>query len=169
MNVVEECGGVVQACRELNANVDLECHGIGEMGVQNDKMIVGTLGALWGIVGSLFHSMGGMTTQCVSTQVQKRQEVERTLCPIFQSISRLTCTSVGLKGTIELSTLSYPSTSHRRNVPILPLLLKVVDSFTAYWGLKILYVLLAGVPATLGDKGKGVVVQRDKEMEFVNK
>jgi hypothetical protein len=155
LNVVEECRGVADACREFNASVLPTAEGLptGE----KDKHVLGSIGALWGLVAELLdrtQQTQSKNTNRNSNPSQKvssrdRYEAEQSTAPMLQTLHRLSRTVAGYKNTMELATFT----------DFLPFLLTIEDAFCKFWAFRVLGVLVSGLP---GNK-------RDREIEYVNK
>jgi DnaJ family protein C protein 13 len=122
MNPIEECRNVMEVCREFNASVLPTAEGLPT--AEKDKFVLGSIGALWGVVAELL-------------DVKKdRHLAEQTAGPMFQTLHRLSKTNAGYKNSIELATF----------VDCLPLLWTIEDAFCKFWAFRALTVLLSGLP-----------------------
>lgn len=139
VKVGDECRIVVEACREFNASVPPTGQGLPTS--PSDKNILGSVGALWGILSLLIQRPSD------SANIHDWHEAELAATPMFQALYRLSQTPAGYKGTAELDTMQ----------DCIALLWQLDDSFCQFWMLRVLRALLSG-PAN-----------RDKEVEFVNK
>ena len=139
LKVTEECAIVIEACREFNASVSPTGEGLPK--APTDRFILGTIGALWGILARLLQRPSDQTN------IRDWHEAELAAMPMFQALYRLTQTPAGYKGTAELDTMQE----------CVGLLWELDDAFCQFWMLRVLRILLSG-PA-----------KRDKEVEFVNK
>jgi hypothetical protein len=137
IDIVHECVGIVEACREFNASVLPTGEGL-PVG-NHEKLISGSIGALWGLISKLLEFPSGTA--------RDRQLAEQTACTFFQTLYRLSRTATGYKGSVELSTMQES----------ISLLWDIGDVFCKYWGFYVLDVLLSGLP------------KRDLETEYVNK
>ena len=142
LDPIEECRSVMEACREFNASVLPTAEGLptGE----KDKQVLGSIGALWGLVAELLDP-GPNPNQLKS---HRRHQSEQSAGPLLQTLHRLSKTPAGYKNSIELATFT----------DCLPFLLTIEDSFTKFWAFRVLTVLLSGLPG-----------KRDREIEYVNK
>lgn len=141
---IEECQRVVEACREFNASVLPTGEGLPTS--PTDKQVSGSIGALWGLVGSLLTR----TTTNGDSLVRNRRllsQAEQVCATFFQTLYRLSKTPTGYKVSAELTTLQEA----------IPLLWEIDDVFCKYWAFAVLNVLLSGLPT------------RDRETEYVNK
>ncbi|EEC47802.1 predicted protein [Phaeodactylum tricornutum CCAP 1055/1] len=148
VDVVHECRAVVEGCREFNASVPPSGEGLptGE----KDKTVVGTIGALWGLVSGLLVEDQAKTQETVAASGASRQRhvAEATAATLLQTLYRLSKSVTGYKSTAELSTF----------LETIPLLWTVSNEFCKYWALQVLNVLLSGVTP-----------KRDLETEYINK
>jgi hypothetical protein len=128
INPLEECRNVVEICREFNASVLPTAEGlpVGE----KDKLVLGAVGSLWGVVAWLVE----MTTD--------KHLSEQAAGPILQTLHRLSKTPAGYRNTIELATF----------LDCIPLLLTIDDAFSKFWAFRTLTVLLSGLPGKTRDK-----------------
>lgn len=119
-NPIDECRNVMELCREFNASVLPTAEGLptGE----KDKYVLGSVGALWGLVAELL--------ECK----KDRHLAEQTAAPMFQTLHRLSKTQSGYKHSIELATF----------VDCLPLLWTIEDAFCKFWAFRALTVVLSG-------------------------
>ena len=141
---IDECTLLLEACHEFNASVLPTGDGLPTG--PSDKLISGSIGALWGLVGNLLRQPHEQT----GTDIHNRMEANRaevTCTALFQTLYRLSKTPAGYKLSAELTTLQES----------ISLLWKIQDVFCKYWGLQVLNVLLSGLP------------KRDMETEYVNK
>jgi hypothetical protein len=145
IDIVHECVGIVEACREFNASVLPTGEGL-PVGA-TDKYISGSIGALWGLVSNLLEPPSAGKNLPPTRTARDRQLAEHTACTFFQTLYRLSRTATGYKGSVELSTLQES----------LLLLWNIDDVFCKFWGFHVLNVLLSGLP------------KRDLESEYVNK
>ena len=139
IKVGEECRVVVEACREFNATVPPTGEGLPT--APSDRSILGSVGALWGILSLLLQRPSD------GANIHEWHEAELAATPMFQALYRLSQTPAGYKGTAELDTMQ----------DCIGLLWQLDDSFCQFWMLRVMRALLSG-PA-----------KRDKEVEFVNK
>lgn len=145
IDVVHECVGIVEACREFNASVLPTGDGL-PVGA-NDKYVTGSIGALWGLISKLLESYKG-TALPSAQSARQRHEAELTACAFFQTLYRLSRTVAGYKLSVELDTMQES----------ISLLWEIDDVFCKFWGFQVLNVLLSGLSPT-----------RDLEQEYVNK
>jgi DnaJ family protein C protein 13 len=120
-NPIEECRNVMELCREFNASVLPTAEGLptGE----KDKYVLGSIGALWGLVAELLESR------------KDRHIAEQTAAPMFQTLHRLSKTPSGYKHSIELATF----------LDSLPLFWTIEDAFCKFWAFRTLTVVLSGL------------------------
>lgn len=137
----EECGNLVQACRELNASVPPTGDGLPKSAT--DRQVLGSLGALWGIVAHLLDREDGK-----SKNARDWHQAELAATPMLQTIFRLCHSPAGYKASVELTTMQE----------CIPLLASMDDDFAKFWAFRVVSLLLSS-PA-----GK-----RDMEVEYVNK
>jgi DnaJ family protein C protein 13 len=139
VNPIEECRNVMEVCREFNASVLPTAEGLPNG--EKDKQVLGSIGALWGLVADLL-------------EVKKDDQymAEQTAGPMFQSLHRLSKTNAGYKNSIELATF----------LDCLPLLWTIEDAFCKFWAFRALTALLSGLSTSMNES-------RDKEVEYVNK
>jgi DnaJ family protein C protein 13 len=137
LNVVEEAALAIQACREFTASTSPIAEGLPKS--LNDKQVLGSIGALWGILSRLLKKTGDS---------REMHQAELAAIPILQTLYRLSQTPGGFKGTVELSTMQES----------IKLLWGIDDDFCQYWSLRVLLTLLSS-PSR----------QRDMEVEYVNK
>jgi hypothetical protein len=142
IDIVHECVGIVEACREFNASVLPTGEGL--PAGATDKYISGSIGALWGLISNLLErpSSGNPTRTA-----RDKQLAEHSACTFFQTLYRLSRTATGYKGSVELSTLQES----------ILLLWNIDNVFCKFWGFHVINVLLSGLP------------KRDLESEYVNK
>ncbi|KAI2510862.1 protein of unknown function (DUF4339) [Fragilaria crotonensis] len=138
VDVVEECSGTVDTCREFNATIAPTGEGLPRS--PNDKYILGSTGALWGILSRLLASEGQNS--------RDRHRAELAATPVLQVLFRLSQTPAGFKGTAELSTFQG----------CIKDLWCIEDEFCQFWSFRVLSILMVS-PLTI----------RDKEVEYVNK
>ena len=124
VNYLDEANSLLEACLQFNASVtpgtEIDFGGSGE-----NRMVLGTIGALWGIIGILLkrRSSGG-----------ERQASEEYIANFFQVLYRLSGTEVGYTKSSDLTTLQET----------LPLMTGIVDPFCRFWSLKVTNRLLSG-------------------------
>lgn len=121
-NPVEECRNVMELCREFNASVLPTAEGLPT--AEKDKYVLGSIGALWGLVAELLECR------------KDRHLCEQTAAPLFQTLHRLSKTQSGYKHSIELATF----------IDSLPLLWTIEDPFCKFWSFRALTVVLSGHP-----------------------
>lgn len=138
MSVPDECQMAVEACREFNASVPPT--GLGLPKGAHDKVVLGSIGALWGLVSKLLQ-------RPPHTNSRDWHEGETTAAPLLETLFRLARTPAGYRGTAELTPLQDS----------IGLLWHVDDTFCKFWALRVLGLLLSSPP------------ERDMEVEFVNK
>jgi hypothetical protein len=137
-SILSECTSLVEKCREFNASVLPSGDGLPT--AASDRLILGSVGALWGLVRSLLQE---------ATQRQEtRSLVEAVCCTLLQTLHRLSRTFAGYRVSVELSTFKAA----------LPLVWGIDDPFCKFWILEVLNVLVSGLAPT-----------RDFEAEYVNK
>ena len=147
LNVVEECRGVTEACREFNASVLPTAEGLPT--TEKDKYVLGSIGALWGLVAEMLerrHHQNMSGNRNASSR--ESHEAELSAAPMLQTLHLLSKTVAGYKNTMELATFT----------DCLPFLLTIDDAFCKFWGFRALHTLLSGYPN-----------KRDREIEYVNK
>lgn len=144
-----ECDALVEACREFNASVQhaaTELSGISSV----DKYIVGTMGALFGLLCKLLQKDG---SGAIALNSCSRHAKENVASALFQTLHRLTKTMTGYKCSADLTTLR----------DCLPSLWGIEDTFCKFGAYSVLNALLSG---TNKDNPS---VKRDMEAEYVNK
>ena len=122
VNPMEECRNVFELCREFNASVLPTAKGLPTD--KNHKLILGSIGALWGLVADLLEAGSSGT---------KKHLAEQTAAPLLQTLHRLCKTNAGYKHSIELATF----------IDCLPLLWTIDNVFCKFWAFRCLAVLLA--------------------------
>ena len=137
MQLCDECSIVVDACREFNTNVPSSGEGLSNGNL--DKVVVGCVGALWGIISKLLNQD--------RKDARQWYLVEVTATPLFQTLYRLTQTAVAYRESVELSTFQAS----------LCLIWDINDEFCKFCALRVLSLLLSSQAI------------RDMEIEFVNK
>jgi hypothetical protein len=136
--VLNECYSLVEECREFNASVLPSGEGLPT--AASDKLILGSVGALWGLVTNLLRE--------VTRQQETRPQAQAVCCTLLQTLYRLSKTFAGYKGSVELSTFKAALT----------LVWGIDDPFCKFWILEVLNVLVSGLAP-----------KRDLETEYVNK
>ncbi len=149
-NLLEECNSLVEACVEFNASVSPDSAGL--PATEKDKMISGTVGALWGLLAGLFHVTSPAMPQ-KDAEIPEERLITRefAVSTIFQTLYRLSNTITGYKVSTELTTF-------HEALPSLFSAFPEQDIFSQYWALRVLGVLLSGNEHS-----------RDQESEYVNK
>ena len=137
MQICEECSIVVEACHEFNTNVLSSGEGLPKG--SSEKIVVGCVGALWGIISKLLKRDGNDTRQ--------RYLAEVTATPLLQTLFRLTQTAVAYRESVELATFQAS----------LSLFWGIDDEFCKFCVLRVISLLLSSQAI------------RDMEVEFVNK
>lgn len=123
-NPIDECRNVMELCREFNASVLPTAEGLPSG--EKDKHVLGSIGALWGLVADLIECR------------KDRHLAEQTAAPMFQTLHRLSKTNAGYKHSIELATF----------IDTLPLLWTIEDPFCKFWAFRALTVVLSGLSRT---------------------
>ena len=153
-----ECAALVEACREFNANVQKPAQEL-VPGGSVEKHIIGSMGALFGLIGKLLQSEGLLQQQQQQQQPsaaqnsRTRHAKERVAGTFFQTLYRLAKTTTGYKCSAELTTLRE----------CLPTLWAIEDTFCKFGAYSVLNGLLSG---TNKDDPSA---KRDMEAEYVNK
>jgi DNAJ protein RME-8 N-terminal len=149
-SVVNECVGLVEVCREFNASVLPGGEGLPTG--PTDKLVLGSVGALWGLVACLLRENASALSSsgqgAIDASRHESRQVEAQCCTFLQTLYRLSKTCAGYKGSVDLTTLKEA----------LPLIWKVDDPFCKFWILQVFNSLVSGLP-----------LKRDLESEFVNK
>ena len=155
---------LVTACREFNANVVAPPQrrpdwSIGSGGTVVEKHIIGSMGALFGLVGKLLAAPvsmeeDGRTPPPVDARVRRdREQVAGTM---LQTLYRLAQTVTGYRCSAELSTLLRDC---------LPTLWSIQDTYCQFGAYSVLNALLSGT--NVGSSSTPGA--RDREAEYVNK
>ena len=121
-NAIEECRNAMELCREFNASVLPTSEGLPSG--EKDKYVLGSIGALWGLVAELLECR------------KDRHVAEQTAAPMFQTLHRLSKTVAGYQHSIEMATC----------IDSLPLLWTIEDPFCKFWAFRALTVLISGLP-----------------------
>ena len=140
-SIVDECTNVLQACRELNASVPPTGDGLPKS--PTDRFVLGSIGALWGIVAFLLHRGEGD-----AKNARTWHHAELSTIPMLQAIYRLSHSPAGYKGSAELTSMQS----------CVPMLAMMEDDFAKFWAFRVLGLLLSSPEGN-----------RDMEIEFVNK
>jgi hypothetical protein len=158
-----ECSAVMAISREFNANVSI-------VGICNlpheEKLIVESISALWGIVLILFRhgyndssidykdsssdTTSNTATESIEVELGRKSSIHLTLVPILQTLYRLMLTPIGYSTTTE-DVIAMKALS---------VLWKVEDTFALYWYLKCASALVLPRP---------FAVERDTDSEHINK
>ena len=148
MVVVKEVTGVVEACREFNASIPP--NGEGLPAGSNEKTIIATLGALWGLVHAMLLVHGDLQgAEEIAARVHERRASEEASTILFATIYRLSTAPTGYQKTVDLTTFQE----------CIPLIVGIKDVFAKFWAFRVLSKLVIGLS---GEK-------RNRETEFVNK
>jgi DNAJ protein RME-8 N-terminal len=149
LGTTAECATLCDACREFNASVQ---HPTSELPPSSavDKLIVGTMGALFGLIKLLLQND---TSTALTPNTQRRHGNERVAGTMFQTLHRLARTTMGYKCSADLTTLRE----------CLPYVWNIDDTFCKFSAFSVLNALLSGTNKDLPH------VKRDMETEYVNK
>lgn len=149
---------LVTACREFNATVQNAETELGLSSSSLDKCIVGTMGALFGLVGKLLLPQTREETprNLAKPQqfVHRRLDNERVAGTLIQTLCRLAKTETGYKCSADLTTIR----------DCIPSFWNIDNVFCKYGAFSVLNTLLSGT-----NKDKPPNTKRDMEAEYVNK
>lgn len=149
-NLLGECESLIEACMEFNASVLPDSTGLPS--TEKEKMISGTIGALWGLLSGLFHVTPQVLPQ-KEAGIPENRFISRELAvsTLLQTLYRLSKTTTGYKVSTELTTF-------HEAIPSLFSTFQQQDIFSQFWAMRVIGVLLSGLEHT-----------RDQESEYVNK
>jgi len=123
IDVVQQCTNLLESCREFNASVLSTGDGLPQS--EKDKSILGSLGALWGLVAALLRTNPNKPLR------------EETLSSLLQSIYRLSQTPTGYTCSAELTTL-------QNALSVLFHEKQSLEPFSMFWAIRVIGVLVSG-------------------------